>query len=104
MRGVILKKQMVICYELIKETADNFIEYFQEDDEITNEQIAQMTYHVMDFVFYHELGSALIDRYNLPVTGLEENAVDKFAVMSILFTENPDDSTFVGQDILYDVD
>lgn len=34
--------------------------------------------------FYHELGHALIDIYNLPTTGREEDAVDQFATLVLL--------------------
>lgn len=36
------------------------------------------------FVFYHELGHALIDMLDLPVTGREEDAVDQLATIVLL--------------------
>ena len=43
------------------------------------------------FIFYHEMGHALIDAYELPVTGREEDAVDQLAsVVSIAVLENPE--------------
>ncbi len=33
------------------------------------------------FVFFHELGHALVDAYDLPVTGREEDAVDQLSVL-----------------------
>ncbi len=63
-----------------------------------------MTLDVIDFIFYHELGHALIDLYQLPITGLEENAVDQFAILFILLAENKGDyDGILGQDILYNV-
>ena len=58
----------------------------------------------MDFIFLHEVGHALIDVYQLPITGLEENVADQFASLMLSYTY--DDSTgdySIGQDMLYDV-
>ena len=95
-------KQIIICYEFIDTTYAEFSEYYSED--ITEDQISIMTLDVIDFIFYHELGHALIDLYQLPVTGLEENAVDQFAILFILLAEDIEDyEGIVGQDILYNV-
>ena len=36
-------------------------------------------------IFFHELGHGLIDMYQLPVTGREEDVVDEFATMLLLY-------------------
>ncbi len=100
-------QQITICYEFMDSVFDDFETYLQTDlqnGSITLDDIAQSSLNVIDFVFYHELGHALIDIYDLPVTGLEENAVDQFATMFMLFTEDIENSDIiVGQDILWDV-
>lgn len=48
------------------------------------------------FSFYHELGHALIDAYNIPMVGSEEDAADSLASVMILY--NFDD----GAEILLD--
>lgn len=35
------------------------------------------------FVFFHELGHALVDQYDLPITGREEDAVDELATVVV---------------------
>lgn len=40
------------------------------------------------FSFYHELGHALIDAYNIPMVGSEEDAADSLAAVMILYYFN----------------
>lgn len=55
------------------------------------EDLERRTQQATVFVFYHELGHALIDAYDLPVTGREEDAADGLAtVIAIDALENAD--------------
>ena len=79
-----------LCYEML----GHFLELFtpenstdEEDDEAAGKAIAAMV-----FVFYHELGHALIDIYDLPITGREEDAVDQLATVMLLETWDGEDS------------
>ena len=100
-------KQITMCYELIDSVYDDFLLIFESEIAsglMTENDIIIMTQDVMDFVFYHELGHALIDVYELPITGLEENAVDQFATLFMLITDDLEGHDgIVGQDILYNV-
>jgi len=100
-------KQIIICYEFIDSVYSNFELTHQSEiasGSMTTEDIIIMTKDVMDFAFYHELGHALIDVYDLPITGLEENAADQFSTIFLLVTENQEGyEGVVGQDILYNV-
>lgn len=100
-------KQITVCYEFMDSTYEDFSIYFQTDLEngiTTDDEISIQTLDVIDFIFYHELGHALIDIYDLPVTGLEENAVDQFATMFMLLSDDIEGlDVIVGQDILYNV-
>ena len=99
-------KQVILCYEFVDQVYVDFVTYYESNPEVhvTEDEIDIMTYDVMDFVFYHEVGHALVDVYDLPITGLEENAVDQFAAMSMFFYEDdPDSEVIIGQDILYNV-
>jgi len=100
-------KQIIICYEFIDSVYSNFELTHQSEIAsglMTHKDIILMTKDVMDFAFYHELGHALIDVYELPITGLEENAADQFATIFLLVTENQEGyDGVVGQDILYNV-
>lgn len=95
-------KQIIICYEFMDYVYENFESNY--GNEYTTEDKSLMALHVIDFVFYHELGHVLVDIYQLPITGLEENAVDQFATFFMLLSEAESDyEGIVGQDILFDV-
>ncbi len=79
-----------LCYELV----EHFMQIFatedateEEADEAGGKAIAALV-----FVFYHELGHALIDIYDLPVTGREEDAVDQLATVILLETWDGEES------------
>ncbi|MGF1554547.1 MAG: DUF4344 domain-containing metallopeptidase [Paracoccaceae bacterium] len=45
---------------------------------------------VMRVIFFHELGHALIDEFDLPTVGPEEHVVDEFATYMLILTEPGD--------------
>lgn len=71
---------ITVCYELIKYYADSAHAEYQED-------YAQEVLDAGFFTFFHELGHALVDQYQLPVVGREEDAVDAFAAVLMLQAE-----------------
>ncbi len=83
------KNEIVMCYELFNEVYGNFLGV--EDDPV------ESMLHVIDYVLYHEMGHALIDMYDLPYTGLQEDAADQFAFY--IMTEMTNDE--LGYDTLY---
>ena len=63
---------ITFCYELM----DYFYKLYKLDgdnDAKANERMEK----AMTFVFLHEVGHALIDNYDLPITGNEEDAADR---------------------------
>ena len=63
---------ITFCYELM----DYFYRLYRSDgdsDQRANERMQK----AMTFVFLHEVGHALIDNYDLPITGNEEDAADR---------------------------
>jgi hypothetical protein len=85
--------KIIICYELVDAI---FVEY--AESEIADlDHIGFYAESVIYFIFYHELGHALIDVYDLPFTGLEENVADQFGALMTI--HNGD----IGQDMIYDV-
>ncbi len=68
------KKQLLMCYELYAELDELFKDEYPKESE-RDEAVAG----AFVFVFFHELGHALIDVYELPVTGKEEDAVDQLS-------------------------
>lgn len=72
-------KQVAICYELLDALIGDFSRYSRNDSAITT-----AVWSTVFFVFYHELGHALIDILDLPSTGREEDAVDQLATLILL--------------------
>jgi hypothetical protein len=75
-------REISLCYELVEYYSGMFLSEDQTEEEATEggEAVAGATL----FTFFHELGHALIDLYDLPVTGREEDAVDQLATMILL--------------------
>lgn len=65
-------KSITFCYELME---DFFKLYKSAGD--TDEEANERVNKAITFVFLHELGHALIDSYDLPITGNEEDAADR---------------------------
>jgi hypothetical protein len=77
------KEEIVVCYELVRQFAEQFHSRAgdsYEEHEAAEQSIAGATL----FIFYHEAGHAVIDLYDLPVVGREEDAVDQLATLVLL--------------------
>ena len=72
-------KRITICYELVTLLENRLAPYYN-----TNEELSRGVGGFVTWVTLHELGHALIDVYDLPVTGNEEDAVDQFATIIAL--------------------
>ena len=72
-------KSIVICYEYATYLEGLLDPYYDTDAELFEKVDAVVT-----FVTLHELGHALVDVYDLPITGNEEDAVDQFAAIVTL--------------------
>ena len=75
-------KRISMCYELVGYFAEMFLAdaETEEDAETAGVAVAGATL----FIFFHEAGHALIDLFDLPVTGKEEDAVDQLATLILL--------------------
>lgn len=71
--------QLTMCYELLGSIVDLAYDPTISEDEIGNRVVGTWM-----FVFFHELGHALIDMYDLPITGREEDAVDDFSTVLLI--------------------
>lgn len=67
-------KEIIMCYEFFK-----FLSSMNYPDQEKSKIIGS----VIVFTFYHELGHALIDLYNLPTTGREEDTADQISILLI---------------------
>lgn len=89
------RNKIELCYELIQ----TYLEIFGDPDPSSIETEAV---HVSLFTFFHELGHALIDQYQLPITGSEEDAADEFAALMLL--DARDDNAILAALDQFDVD
>ncbi len=69
---------VVICYEL----AEHFETLFK--GQATGEDLERMVTGAVFFAFFHELGHALVDQLQMPITGKEEDAVDQLASVILI--------------------
>jgi hypothetical protein len=67
-------RSIITCYELLEELSKRFFDIHKDD----KKALEAFTGAYM-FIFFHELGHALITVWNLPITGKEEDAVDQLA-------------------------
>lgn len=65
---------ITICYELM----ERFYKLFRLDGDADQKAYNSM-FDAITFVFLHEMGHALIDQYQLPVTANEEDAADRLS-------------------------
>ena len=81
-----VERQIIICYELIHETDKRFVDYFDRvyGNNWTSEDLNYSVINVIENVFYHELGHALIEIYQLPITGPHESVADQFGAFMVL--------------------
>ena len=70
------KQRIYICYELL----ENFAKSFEPDAKSEAELETAISGTTM-FIFFHELGHALVHVLDLPVTGKEEDAVDQLSTL-----------------------
>jgi hypothetical protein len=68
-----------MCYELVHDLVGDY-----EDYGLSDTAHAAAVWQTTFFIFYHELGHALIDILDLPATGREEDAVDQLATVILL--------------------
>lgn len=74
------KHKISMCYELF----GRFLEVFGRDEETSDEEKALNVLNTALFTFLHELGHALVDVLEIPITGKEEDAVDDLAVLFLI--------------------
>ncbi len=73
-------KTIVMCEELVSMFHELFGKAFKDDLEIQQ----TFTIFATNYVLHHEIGHALVDEYNLPVIGREENFADRFAAHEMI--------------------
>ena len=79
------KGTLSMCYELLSSITQAAF-----DPEDSEQVLLERIVGTWTFVFFHELGHALIDMYDLPTTGREEDAVDDFSTVLLIEADRAD--------------
>lgn len=77
---------ITLCYELMEDFARVFAESGSKPEEA-----AQQLIEATAFIFYHEMGHALVHQLELPITGKEEDAVDDLATVILINADDDKD-------------
>ena len=77
------ERRLTMCYELLDHIQQTFAEQYPSDSHTRAEAVVNTT----TFLFYHELGHALVTLLDLPATGRGEDVADQVAMY--LFTMKP---------------
>lgn len=72
-------KELTMCYEFLGEIEGTFKQISEKESEIND-----MSENAMIVFLFHELGHCLIDVWDLPTTGREEDTVDQLAMFILL--------------------
>jgi hypothetical protein len=71
--------EIVMCYELIEAYSELFSQTLKArtaSDEAVKDAVVS--------IFLHEVAHALVDRWDLPITGREEDAADQFSTLMLI--------------------
>lgn len=91
-------RQITICDEFVENIYKTLKPVYKEGDELDGAVI-----NVIQLVFFHELGHCLIDVWDLPATGREEDAVDQLAVVLSLDGTDEGDDVVLTAAILHNI-
>ena len=79
------EKRITMCYEYLVLVASLFA-----SDERSDTEVEEAVIGVATNVLLHEIGHALVDIFEIPITGREEDAVDSLAALILLGGEQSD--------------
>lgn len=90
------RRVIKICYELVKEIFDGVPREFR--GRTSDENIAQIAAGAVAFIYFHELGHAMVDLLDVPYFGKQEDVADQIATyMTLQFRDVKSTSnTIVG--------
>ncbi|MCA9838371.1 MAG: hypothetical protein KC422_15755 [Trueperaceae bacterium] len=87
---------IIMCYELTEYLYETFRAETKSQQELDNAVLG-----AVEFIFYHELGHALIDLFGIPFTGREEDAVDQFSTYVLLGSDLGVESALSGASFFF---
>ena len=73
------KREVAVCFELIEWYYEHMADAYDSEEELDDAVAGAFV-----FVFFHEIGHALVDVLDLPITGREEDAVDQLSAWILL--------------------
>lgn len=79
-------KAVVFCYEFLVLFDEMFSELGLSEDELVDSIVGTTVFFLL-----HEIGHALVDILEIPITGREEDAVDDLAALILIEVEAQDD-------------
>ena len=74
-----------MCYEFMESFYNAFVEMGKSEDEASDMMVGATMFFLL-----HELGHCLIDLYDLPATGREEDSVDQLSTYILLSDKDED--------------
>jgi hypothetical protein len=81
------RREVLICFELIERLAEDFGAQLEDDLELADAVAGAST-----FIALHEVGHALVDVLELPITGREEDAVDQLSAWLLIGRKGGDEA------------
>jgi hypothetical protein len=84
-------KQVLMCFELLEAYQEQLADQYEKQEELD-----EAVTNAFVFVFFHEIGHALVDVLELPVTGREEDAVDQLSAWVLIDNEDGDQAVLDG--------
>ncbi|MEV3993954.1 DUF4344 domain-containing metallopeptidase [Streptomyces sp. NPDC049837] len=79
------EKAIVACYEMTTMLRETFAAVDKNEGRSPSPESGdQRVIGALSGMFFHEVGHAMIDLYNLPATGREEDAVDQLAAVILI--------------------
>jgi hypothetical protein len=74
------QSQVFMCYELVNAIYGEFYTL----GTLTDDQVSIATFNTWVFILYHEIGHSLVHVLDMPITGLQEDAVDQFSSIILI--------------------
>lgn len=78
------EKSISMCYEMTDYLHDLFAQPDEGEPSPSATDVDSNVAGALNGIYYHELGHALIDLYDLPTTGKEEDAVDQLSALVMI--------------------
>lgn len=79
------RKELILCYQMLDYLYKSYADSIPDPTEL-GEKIG----NVLSFIYFHEIGHAMIDLLDIPLTGKEEDAADYFSFYFLASNEVPE--------------